>query len=52
MIYYIMLRLDGKVYSLPSDSNIPYSTREEAKEAALAMGYLPDEIEILEWKVD
>ena len=56
-IYYIMIRMDDKYYSLPpineaSPLNDCYSTPEEAREAALRMGYHPEEIDVWSWEVD
>jgi hypothetical protein len=51
-VYYIMLKMDGKYYSLPPHLNDCYKTREEARQAAYAMGYHPEEVDVLEWEVD
>lgn len=52
VVYYIMLKLDGKYYSLPAHLNDCYSTAEEARKAAFDMGYHPEEVEVMEWEVD
>ena len=53
MIYYIMLKMGDGIYKLPNWEEHPiYTSHEEAKAAAIEMGYMPDEIQILEWSVD
>ena len=52
VVYYIMLKMDGKYYSLPAHLEDCYRSADEARRAALEMGYHPEEIDVLEWDVD
>lgn len=53
LVYYIMLKMGDGIYKLPDWEDHPiFMSEAEAKAAAIEMGYMPDEIQILEWSVD